>query len=185
MIVFSIFFPPECVCCGVENQQTRGARYFLFHCIFNNTDYMLSPLLLRTMPVSGIVLICVRLRVNSPTDPNPNQRHFMFNYNPLHLQSGHCIKSLNSKSRRGRRRRGRRRRWRLYSLDPPNPCDCSLQPPTPHTHKHTHHMGWLFWARCPPSHPHYYTAANPVSQIPAPWTPLRKSYWCCASLHTL
>ena len=54
-----------------------------------------------------------------------------------------------------------------------------------HTQTDTHHMGWLFWARCPPSHPHYYTAANPVSQIPAPWTPQRKSYWCCASLHTL
>lgn len=36
-----------------------------------------------------------------------------------------------------------------------------------------------------PSHPHYYTAANPVSQIPAPWTPSRKSYWCCTFLHML
>lgn len=37
----------------------------------------------------------------------------------------------------------------------------------------------------PPSHPHYYTAANPVAQIPLPWTPLRKSYWCCTFLHMI
>lgn len=46
-------------------------------------------------------------------------------------------------------------------------------------------LDWALLSTLPPSHPHYYTAANPVSQIPAPWTPSRKSYWCCTFLYML
>lgn len=54
----------------------------------------------------------------------------------------------------------------------------------PRDRKYTPH-GLTLLSTLPPSHPHYYTAANPVSQIPVPWTPLRKSYWCCTFLHML
>lgn len=64
---------------------------------------------------------------------------------------------------------------------------CSRQPPPiPIQAYHTHINSQPLLRRLlPPSHPHYYTAANPVSQIPVPWAPQTKSYCCCTFLHTL
>lgn len=124
------------------------------------------------------VCACVRSKV-----PHLLSRpaSFLFHYNPQapKLECSYQIFKLRDKER-----------GRFHPRDPPNPCDCSLRLPIPHILKHTHtHKytphGLTLLSTLNPSHPHYYTAANPVSQIPVPWTPLRKSYWCCTFLHML